>query len=279
MINMMDRPPANQWIKMKNLISLGLGVLAFISFTPFLSYGANEDKVIKVVADNWCPYNCKPLDEKRGYIIDVLQKIYEPKGYVIKYDLVPWTRSIRGTRNGQYDVIVGAYKTDVPDFIFPKKTIGLSQNVMARRIGSDWTYQGISSLRDQYIAFVDGYSFGETLDRYFESTTHNIMRLHGADALGRALSMINGATLHGVLDDENVLKYKIKKLDLNGEIILTNAIGGNKDVYVAFSPQKHGNRILVKIFDEGLERLRQTGALDEILIRYELKDWQTGHLE
>jgi len=259
---------------MKKSTALWLSIFVMFTIVSWQARGAEDDKTLSVVADSWCPYNCDPTSKYAGYIVEILHAVFEPAGYQIKYNKTPWTRAIQGTRNGKYDIIIGAYRSDAPDFIFPKNPVGASQNVMARRKNDPWTYRGVGSLKDQAIAIVDGYSFGEELDVYLNNSDHNVIKLHGEDALRRALNMIRGATLHGVLDDANVLSYKIVDQGLEAVIALSNPIGDKKAVFVAFAPNIATSLERAKIFDEGLMALRSSGALDKILSRYQLEDWQ-----
>lgn len=258
---------------MKKNAILSLSIAFMFSFVSWQVHGADEDKTLTVVADSWCPYNCNPKGDHRGYIVEILQTIFEPAGYQIKYELIPWTRAIVGTRNSKYDMIIGAYRSDAPDFIFPKNPVGASQNVIAHRKDRPWTYRGVDSLKGQAIAIVDGYSFGEKLDVYLNNSDHNVMKLHGEDALKRALSMIRGGTLHGVIDDVNVLAFKIVAQGLETQIALSNPIGDKEPVYVAFSPNKATSSERARIFDKGLMALRSSGTLDKILSRYQVEDW------
>jgi len=55
------------FLKVKTLI-LSLGIL--------LSQNALADKAIKLMADEWCPYNCDPLKEP-GYAIEIFNEIFK----------------------------------------------------------------------------------------------------------------------------------------------------------------------------------------------------------
>lgn len=243
------------------------------------SYGNEGTKTIYAVADTWCPYNCNVEYGKPGYIVEILRAVYEAAGYQLKYEAIPWTRAIQGTRSGQYDILIGAYREDAPDFLFPNNSVGISHNAMAQLRKSQWVFQGTPSFEGRLIAFVAGYSFGKEFDEYLNDPTKNVMRLYGADALLRALRMIKSGGLQGVLDDRNVLAYKIRQQGLSGYLGLSNSIGDQTAVYVAFSPAKKRSLELKEIFDIGVVRLRKTGKLDKIMQSYHLKDWSLPVLE
>jgi hypothetical protein len=39
----------------------------------------------------------------------------------VKYQVLPWKRSIIEVRKGNYNAIIGAVKEETPDFIFPEE--------------------------------------------------------------------------------------------------------------------------------------------------------------
>lgn len=46
------------------------------------------------------------------------------------------------------------------------------------------------------------------------------------------------------------------------------------DGYIACSPAKESSKVLMKLVDEGTDKLRQSGELQKILDKYGLKDWK-----
>ena len=92
-----------------------------------------EEKFLLFSSDPWPPYAGYAGAELEGYIVDVLREIYEPLGYKINYVNLPWSRCIRDTRDGKLTALGGADFDEVPDFIFPKETIGITRPVFFAR--------------------------------------------------------------------------------------------------------------------------------------------------
>jgi polar amino acid transport system substrate-binding protein len=88
---------------------------------------AASNKTMTIVADEWCPYNCKPDGEKSGFLIDIARKIFEKHGHGVVYQTMPWEQAINKTRSGDFDALVGAAPEDAPGFIFPKLEQGWPQ--------------------------------------------------------------------------------------------------------------------------------------------------------
>ena len=92
----------------------------------FLPLFACADTVT-ILSDKWYPVNGDPTSSKPGYMIDIAQVILKTNGHFLDYRLAPWTRSISEVRKGRADCIVGAYKEDATDFIFPENSWGKAQ--------------------------------------------------------------------------------------------------------------------------------------------------------
>ena len=82
--------------------------LALAVLSPVATAGA---ETLTLVADEWCPYNCTPGDEKPGFLVEIVKKVFEPQGFTVDYKIVPWARAIRDTRAGRYSAILGAILT------------------------------------------------------------------------------------------------------------------------------------------------------------------------
>jgi polar amino acid transport system substrate-binding protein len=118
------------------------GVLAILACAVLLAAAPVRAETITLVADEWCPYNCAPGDAKPGFLIEIARRIFEPAGFGVDYKIVPWARAIRDARAGRYTAIVGAIRSEAPDFVFPETAAFPSGTHAFVRAGSDWRYAG-----------------------------------------------------------------------------------------------------------------------------------------
>jgi polar amino acid transport system substrate-binding protein len=123
-----------------------LFVFMIAAFTVLETDPAKGDDFITLVADEWCPYNCAPNTDTPRFMIEIAQYAFERLGHTIRYEKIPWARAIRGTREGQYDGIVGAGREETPDFVFPEHGLGRAVHVFYVRQGEAWKYSGLASL-------------------------------------------------------------------------------------------------------------------------------------
>ena len=149
----------------------------FILFTiALLSSPASADDII-LVADPWCPFNCGRNDENPGYMVEIAKYVFEQHGHTVKYFNVPWARAIYGTREGQYDGIIGAGRTETPDFVFPDIELGLARHTFYVKKGNPWRYDGLDSLKTITLGVIKNYSYGDLYNVYIEPNQNNPKRI------------------------------------------------------------------------------------------------------
>ena len=62
------------------VIVLSSHFLLFVLLTA--STFSNWDEII-LVADEWCPYNCTPGENKQGYIVEIAKHALESEGHKV----------------------------------------------------------------------------------------------------------------------------------------------------------------------------------------------------
>jgi len=96
--------------------------LIVLIIIPFF-FSAVQAETISLVADEWPPFNGVPDSQNEGFIVDVAKAIFEKNGIHIVYEILPWKRAVEMTREGLNNGIIGATKTEAPDFIFPAEEL------------------------------------------------------------------------------------------------------------------------------------------------------------
>lgn len=57
---------------------------------------------ITLRADEWCPYNCAPDADKKGFMVDIATAVFEEAGHKVDYKLMPWARAVADTKEGKF---------------------------------------------------------------------------------------------------------------------------------------------------------------------------------
>ncbi|WP_108652002.1 substrate-binding periplasmic protein [Dongshaea marina] len=229
---------------------------------------------ITVVADRWEPYNGEPKSSRPGYAIEIVEKIFQSAGHEISYSLLPWKRAIQLTRQGRYNAIIGSYKEDAPDFIFPEEEIGISDNAFFVRKGEPWRYQGLESLKGKTIGLIMGYNYGQELDPFLQRHTQYIQYAYGADPLEININKLLYKRFDLLLENSIVLTHKASRMGVSNDIEYAGRTEHIHKIYLAFSPRDNQSTNYAALVTRGIRELRQSGVLQQILDRYGLKDWK-----
>lgn len=231
-----------------------------------------EADTISLVADEWCPYNCVPGSKNPGYLIEVTQAIFIAKGHTISYQVMPWARAIEDSRSGKFNGIVGAFKEDAPDFIYPEIGMGLSDYSIFVKAGNPWRYESFKSLDTISIGVIQDYSYNEELDGYIKTHSTDPEKVQittGEDALQKNISKLLKGRIGAVVEDSKVISFYLKSNHLNGKIVPAGSLGA-ADVYVSFSPNNPHSKEYAQILSDGMRELKANGKFDKILAKYGL---------
>jgi polar amino acid transport system substrate-binding protein len=135
-----------------------LKALIFLFTISWITVGWSQ-KTITIRADIWQPYNDNPKGAQQGYVIDLMRAIYEKQGFVLDYQIMPWSRALGETEGGVWDCVVGASKTADRKLIYPEKSCGISRNAFFTLPTSSWTYQNQEDLAKVNLGVIANYSY------------------------------------------------------------------------------------------------------------------------
>ncbi|MBT4701754.1 MAG: transporter substrate-binding domain-containing protein, partial [Rhodospirillaceae bacterium] len=220
------------------------------------------------VSDEWCPYNCEPESSRPGYTVEVATDILANAGHTFTYLKIPWARALKGLQLGKYHIALGAYKRSDRNFLYPSETIGKSIIGFSTFIDSNWTFDGVESLRRVKSGIIRGYAYHNKLDSFFKANPSLVTLSHGSDALERSFKLLVHGKVGTIVGDINVLQEKARQLNLSTKIRNAGNLKGGEDLYLAISEAHPDSRGLAKIISNGIIRLRKSGRLKLLLSKY-----------
>lgn len=258
--------------------SLCLAVLtAFASLASL----ATQAESISIRADEWLPYNGPATLKPPGYMIELAQKIAAANGHTISYATMPWDDAVAAVRRGAHDCVVGALKSDAEGFAFPAASWGTSQNAFYTLDDSKWHFAGIASLESVRLAVIEGYSYSDELDAYIEKNKADPNRIVMVSSAGRAqmnvVSRLISKKADVMVEDINVARQTIGKLNLNGRVVMADLTSEPDDLFIACTPADPRGKQYAQMFSDGIVKLRKSGELATILAKYNLSDWVESH--
>lgn len=229
---------------------------------------------ITIRADAWYPMNGEPGAEKPGYMIELARAVFNPAGHTVDYALMPWERAVKSVRSGEFDCVVGAYKEDAPDFVFPEEHWGLDETHLWVTPDSDWKYDGVESLQGKTVGLIGGYAYGEEFDAFFEENPKQAQYLKANNALEQNIKKVMGGRIDTTAESPSVMRAKLKDMGLEGKLVSAGRLGEPTPMYIACSPANKSSQTYVDLVDKGTRELRAEGKLESILDRYGLEDWK-----
>lgn len=232
---------------------------------------------ITVYYDPWEPYVSAPESENKGYVIDILELVFDKYGHSIDLNIAPYARALRLLYSGKADLVPGVYLEDIEPgkVVLASEEIGVSINMFFTVTSSDWRYQNPSSLNSQVLGLVFEYAFPE-IEEYVNTNkgTNRIQYAYGVDALQINLKNLIKGRLSVILDDHLVVKALARKLNLSEKIIPAGIPGKENKLLAAFSVQNFKSLHFSQLLSQGIKDIRKTGELDAILKKYDMKDWK-----
>ena len=233
-----------------------------------------QAETVTIRADEWFPMNGEPGSEQPGYMIELAQVILGESGHTVDYQVMPWKRALQSVREGENDCVVGAYKEDAPDFLFPQEHWGFDRQFFWKKKGNDWTYNGLESLSGPTLGLIGGYAYGDEFDAYAkENEGSKVQFIHGNNALENNIKKLLAGRIDLTVESEAVMSAKLKEMGHAGELVNAGQLGEASEMYIACTPAKPFSQEIVKLVDAGTAKLRADGRLAEIMQKYGLQAW------
>lgn len=212
--------------------------ICFILFFWMFGSALAEDRVVTLVADEWCPFNCRALHQSNGILVDRAEAALAEKGLQTDYIEIPWSRAIVSVRNGVYDGIVGAGPSEVPDFHFPPLPLAIGRHSFFTMPSQSWEYRGLSSLEEVRIGVIQDYSYGGLYEDYIRANQDDsarVVTLKGGKVLPRLIKMLELGRIDALAAEEHVLNYYFQSRGLQTPLRHAG-LAYEEPLYVSFSP-------------------------------------------
>jgi len=257
---------------------VGKLVALLVCSFPLVYQSPVAAETIRIRADEWLPYNGPSSQKPPGYMIEMASAIAKTAGHTIDYRHIPWDDALEGVRAGRFDCVVGATRTDAPDFSFPDQHWGLSSVAFYALAESTWRYNGVASLEGIRLGVIPDYSYSDELDPYIEAHGDDPTRVIKVTSGGRVAMSAASRLVSGKMDvfveDPNVMRQTLRSLELDQRIVERGRAKEDDPIFIACTPADPRGARYAKLFSEGTNALRASGELDAILARYGMQDWQ-----
>lgn len=251
--------------------SVKTGLTGFVMCAAMVVSQPSLADQIVIVADPWCPFNCEPGSDKPGYMVEIAREVFEPLGHTVTYNTVNWSRALVETRDGKYSAVFGAAVGDAEDFVFPGVAQGQAGNALFVRKDDTWAMSAPEDLSGKVVGLIRDYDYGELNDDIQKYAKADYAG--GDNALTINIKKLAAGRLDVVVEEASVFNYTADQMGVLDQTRMEKAIEYD-DVFIAFSPARAESKELAAQLEAGMEQLRESGRLAEILKKYGLSDWQ-----
>ncbi len=253
--------------------------LFLVLFACFPCAGYAEAEEIRFVAEPYCPYACQGGAEYDGMMVDVTRTIFESEGYSVIYTTRPWARALRESRRGKHTGLIATVPAESSDFYYPEEEGARLTHCFYVRNDTPWRFENIESLQSVRLGVILGYGYASIspeFGRYVNSNKENnklIQWVGGEIANLQNFKKLVANRIDTVFVDTAVATYWLNKSGFADQVRKGGCLNETAPLYVAFSPAHPASQKYAEIYDRGLRKLRTSGKLEEMLAKYEMKDW------
>ncbi|WII71244.1 transporter substrate-binding domain-containing protein [Bdellovibrio sp. 22V] len=259
------------------LVMMKLLLYALVTLSALLSNQVRAE-TLSFRSDYWCPYVCEPDSSRPGYMIEILRAVFEKHGHKVEFKLSNWVRAIKDTRSNRVHGLISASQSDAPDFIYPRKSLGVMKAAYFTKKSSSWTYKGRHSLHGRRIGVINGYTYGNSIDTLVKSRHKSFIPFSGERPLEQILKMLDTGRLDAFVENPVALHFYLMehKRDVDDLRVGGWVIGEDPYLYVGFAPTNPKSAEYAEILSGGIDSLRRSGELRRILEKYNLEDWEVN---
>lgn len=235
---------------------------------------AITSKVLRLAApDNWCPVACSANSKKEGTYIDIARAIWPD--WRLSYSNASYARIIINAKKGLVDAIPAVIPNEAPGFLFPSTPGSVVQWCFYKKPGADWRFTGVDSLKGHQIGITQGYSYPSEIEavRNTEEGNASFLTLAGREVPRRLSKMVLANRLTAMVEGKEAMEWQMSEKFLP-RLANAGCIKERVPAFLAFSPSFVKAKEMAKEFSEGMRRLRASGQLRQILLRYGLTDFE-----
>ena len=246
-------------------------VLIFSVLFPLYSNASS----LSVAGIDWCPQIC--LNQKKpGYIVEIVNTIFDDSPYKVKIDYYPWSRAIKLTRGGKVRALLAPAKPEAPMLRYPAQEVGRQKMCFFTKIDSKWKYGGPESLKGLQIGVSSDTSL-EELNGYLEQHPEQFQfQPYHERYIKQSAGKLDKNRIDSFLFTHNSTVYELNRLGIAHKYRNAGCVN-TTNVYMAFSNKSANQQETTQMmvyFDKHILKLHEDGTVQRIMDKYKLKSWR-----
>lgn len=176
------------------------------------------DKVV-LAATDWCPYSCADLERSEGHkgiVVEYLDEVFQGLGIELEVQYYPWSRALMLARRGErVHGLVTSARSEAPGMLFTQVPTMSFRTCVFTRSNFEWHYEGLQSLLDLNLGYVQDYGYGGVVDDYIRMNKGrpNMLSITGADSVVRLSRLLKAGRIDAFVSDPLVAVYEMGGVD------------------------------------------------------------------
>ena len=234
-------------------IALGLSLTSF-------SYAQN----VSLTTTNWVPYYGDNL-EQGGFISVIVNESFKASGYQSELEFAQWTDAMRQVKEGEKDVLVGAFYSDerAQDYHISIPIYSVFSGVIKHKNLELDFYSSYEMLNQYKIGKIEGAVVGQSFDSFpFE-------KLQGFAGTEDGIQALQNGQINLFADNLSVAKSAASKLGLEpSDFAMVQPPIEKNDLYIMISKKIANAEKIRDDFNAGFIKIQTNGTYDAVLKQF-----------
>ena len=231
---------------------LAMLVLALLGAFAHAHEAAPTPAVIHLASEDWQDYTAA---DGHGLAWDVLRKVFEPVGVKLDIRTVPYTRSIGLVQLKEVDALVGSYRDEAPQVLYPQWNFD-SDHIYALGLANS-PEPTQATLGKYRLAWVRGYRY--------ENYLPNIKRYNQIERRSGILSMLKQGRADYYIDALTEVEAVVRDAPDPAQYRYSHL--AELPLYLGFADTPQA-RALMALFDRRMAQLVKSGELKPIFEKW-----------
>lgn len=191
-------------------------LLTLIAAYPLSTYAGSTDSKhsissLNLAATDWCPYSCDS-SQSPGFVTEAMTHALAKENITLTVTILPWTRAIKMTEQGQFDGLLTASLSEAPGFHITESPSGEYQVCLYSHPDSSFTHNDRESFNDVILGGIQDYGYGKPIDDIINAprAAEQIYLLSSSNPLLSLVEMTYKRRIDTFAEDKHVLEHYLK---------------------------------------------------------------------
>lgn len=246
---------------MTGLIRLVTHATALMLLSAVFASPMTHARSFVMATVNWAPFYGEDLPRK-GFFTALTKAAFAASGHQAEVQFMPWARAMLEVKQGDRDLLMGAYYSDerAETYLFSDNVYSTQVGLVARRDLGVERFESLRDLSEYTIGFGRGWTTSEEFDNadYLdkEVADNNVLNVRKLYRDRIDMIAMNFDRFNRIASEEN--------LDPSEVVFLEPALQSS-GLYLMASPNLENRAQVIADFNSGLARIRENGTYDRIL--------------